>query len=59
MDLPALSETVLNMFAVYSNQVPENDDIRNETDDLKIVPGSQYMPNKPTAIVKPCHDNRT
>ena len=44
--------SVLSVFTVEANQVSGNDDKRNETHDVPIPPAS--MPNKPTAIVKPC-----
>jgi hypothetical protein len=56
-DLPTLSETMLSI--VDADQVSENDDIRNETDDLTILPDIQSKPNKPTAIVKPCPKSET
>ena len=56
LDLPTLTETVLNMFTVYADQMSENDDIRHETEDLTILSGSKSMPNKPVAIVKPCQN---
>ena len=56
-DLPTLSETMLSI--IDANQVSENDDIRNETDDITILPDIQSKPNKPTAIVKPCPKSDT
>ena len=52
--LPTLSETVLNMFIEDDNQMSQNYDIINEIEDFRIIPGSLFMPNKPTAIIKPC-----
>jgi hypothetical protein len=56
-NLPTLSETVLSMFIEDDCQMSHNDDIINEVEEFTIIPGSLFMPNKPTAIIRPCQKN--
>ena len=56
-NLTTLSETVLSMFIEDDYQMSQNDDIINEVEEFTIIPGSLFMPNKPTAIIRPCQKN--
>ena len=56
-NFPTLSETVLSMFIEDDYQMSQNDDIINEVEEFTIIPGSLFMPNKPTAIIRPCQKN--